>query len=271
MSSTPSRPEPTDRATQRDEDAQYYRQVLHELIEIGTDLARTLHRQATPETKAEPNNQPSTAPDPTIAFDRIARTLRRTIALARKLSDPTPPRPAQLRAEYTSERRLAARKQIIRAVEDTIQRRSNGAEAEALHSEFYERLDDPDLDDDLDQRPVAEIIKDICRDFGIEHFPGTHPWKRRTPQDVRDLCARAARPSIAQPRPAQPRTAQPGTAPPHPFSAPPPRPPDQHRPAAPLIRVPGHNLRLGAAVKTQGPWHQRSRLKPRLAPRARRE
>ena len=221
MSSTPSHPEPADLATQRDEDAQYYRQVLHELIEIGTDLARTLHRQATPAPKAEPSAEPAAAPtpDPTIAFDRIARTLRRTIALARKLSDPAPPRPAQLRAEHTSERRLAARKQIIRAVEDTIQRRSNGAEAEALHAEFYERLDDPDLDDDLDQRPVAEIIKDICRDFGIEHFPGTHPWKRRTPQDVRDLYARAAQPTIAQPR-----MAQPGTAPPRPFSAPPPRP-----------------------------------------------
>ena len=233
MSSTPSRPDPADRASQRDEDAQYYRQVLHELIEIGTDLARTLHRQAALESNAEPDAAPAAAqapaptPDPTIAFDRIARTLRRTIALARKLTDPTPPRPkdlaAERRAEHASERRLAARKQIIREVEDTIQRRSNGAEAEALHAEFYERLDDPDLDDDLDQRPVAEIIKDICRDFGIEHFPGTHPWKRRTPQDVRDLCARAARPSLAQPRTAQPRIAQPGTAPPRPLSAPPPR------------------------------------------------
>ena len=237
MSSSPILPEPANDASatqvsQRDEDAQYYRQVLHELIAIGTDLARTLHRQATPQPKAEPNNQPSpetaaapvAAPDPTIAFDRIARTLRRTIALARKITDPTPSRPAQLRAEHASERRLAARKQIIREVEDTIQRRSNGAEAEDLHEELRERLDDPDLDDDLDQRPVADIIKDICRDFGIEHFPGTHPWKRRTPQDVRDLCARAAKSSIAQPKTAQPRMAQPGTAPPRPFSAPPPRP-----------------------------------------------
>ncbi len=39
-------------ASQRDEDAQYYRQVLHELIEIGTDLARAVHRQATPAPSA---------------------------------------------------------------------------------------------------------------------------------------------------------------------------------------------------------------------------
>ena len=246
MSPTPSHLEPADLATQRDEDAQYYRQVLHELIEIGTDLARTLHRQAATEPNNQPNAEPAAAqaptPDPSIAFDRIARTLRRTIVLARKITEPTPPRPkdlaAERRAERTNERRLAARKQIIREVEDTIQRRSKGAEAEALHSEFYERLDDPELDDDLDQRPVAEIIKDICRDFGIEHFPGTHPWKRRTPQDVRDLCARAAgprsaQPRSAQPRPAQPRIAQPGTAPPRSLSAPPPRPPTSTGPPLP--------------------------------------
>ena len=254
MSATLSPPEPANdaspnQASQRDEDAQYYRQVLHELIEIGTDLARSIHRQATPEPAIEPAPAPAAAPqpDPTIAFDRIARTLRRTIALARKITDPTPPRPkdlaAERRAEHASERRLAARKQIIRAVEDTIQRRTDGAEAEALHAEFYERLDDPDLDDDLDQRPVAEIIKDICRDFGIEHFPGTHPWKRRTPQDVRDLCARAARPSLAQPRMAQPRMAQPGTAPPRPLPRTTPAHPDQHRPAATLIPTPGRGAR----------------------------
>ncbi len=230
MSSSPALPDPANdaspaQASQRDEDAQYYRQVLHELIEIGTDLARIVHRQATPAPNSEPNAAPAAAPapDPTIAFDRIARTLRRTIALARKLTDPAPQRPAELRAERAAEqsgqRRLAARKQIIRAVEDTIQRRTDGAEAEALHAELRERLDDPDLDDDLDQQPIAEIIASICRDLGIEHFPGTHPWKRRTPQDVRDLRARAAGPSIAQPR-----MAQPGTAPPRPLPAPPPRP-----------------------------------------------
>ncbi len=217
MSSTPSLPEPTDHASQRDEDAQYYRQVLHELIEIGTDLARALHRQAAPETNSQPNATPAAAPtpDPTIAFDRIARTLRRTIALARKLSEPARPAPA----ERSTERRLAARKQIIRAVEDTIQRRTDGAEAEALHAELRERLDDPDLDDDLDQQSIADIIASICRDLGIEHFPGTHPWKRRTPQDVRDLRARAAGLQNAQPR-----MAQPGTAPPRILQPPPPRP-----------------------------------------------
>ena len=223
MSPTPSRPEPANdasatQASQRDEDAQYYRHILHELVDMATDIARAVHRQTTTEQSTAPGAAPAPAlagaPDPTIAFDRIARTIRRTIALARKLSEPTPPRPVAQAAE----RRRIARKQIIREVEDTIQRETDGADAEALQAELYERLETIDCNDDLDNLPIAEIIALIRRDLGLGALPGTHPWKRRTPQDVRDLCARAA-----GLRPAQPRMAQPGTAPPRPLSAPPPR------------------------------------------------
>ena len=237
MSSTPSLPEPANDATQRDEDAQYYCDILHELVEMATDIARAVHRQATtqpaaapgPETHSQSATQPAPAPDPTIAFDRITRTIRRTIALARKLAEPAPLNPAQ----GTRECRLAARKRIIREVEDTIQRRTEGPEADALHAELSERLDAPDLDDDIDGQPIADIIAAICRDLGIAHHPGTHPWKRRTPRDVRDLCARAAGPSVAHSRTAQPRIAQSGTSHPRPLSIPPPRPPTSTGPPGP--------------------------------------
>jgi hypothetical protein len=222
MSFRPSVPDPVDHASptqvsQRDEDAEYYREVLHELIELGADLARAVHRQAAttqpvtaPEHEDASQPAPAQAPasDPTIAFDRIARAIRRTIALARTITEPASPSTAQ----GAHQRRLSARKRIIRDVEDAIQRRASGAEADALHAEFSERLDDPDLDDDIDGQPVADIIAAICRDLGIAALPGTHPWKRRTPRDVRDLCARAAGPRTPQPRPARPK-ARP-TAPP---------------------------------------------------------
>ena len=197
MSPAPSHPDPADHATQRDEDAQYYREVLHELVEIGARLARAIDRQANAEPAAAPEQPapaaapdlaPKLAPDFTIAFDRVARTIRRTIALARRISDPAAPRPAAQAAE----RRRIARKQIIRDVEDTIQRETSGADADALHAEFYERLETIDMDDDLDNLPIAELIALIRRDLGLAALPGTHPWKRRTPADVRDLCARAA-------------------------------------------------------------------------------
>ena len=49
MSATPALTEPANddaQACQREADTGYYRQVLHELIEIGTDLARILLHQA---------------------------------------------------------------------------------------------------------------------------------------------------------------------------------------------------------------------------------
>ena len=214
MSATPSQPEPTDLARQRDEDAQYYRGILHELVEMATDIARAVHRQAASEPAATPAEAPT--PDPTIAFDRIARTLRRTIALARKITDPTSPRPAAQAAE----RRRIARKQIIRDVEDTIQRRAEGADAEALQAEFYERLETIDCEDDIANLPIAEIVALIRRDLGLAALPGTHPWKRRRPADLRELHARAAGPT----RTAPPSLAQLPTVLPRPFAAPPPRP-----------------------------------------------
>ena len=157
-------------------DAAYYRRVLHELIDMGVDLARMIHGQA----KADAGGDAGLA----VAFDRIARTVRRTIGLARRLDEPVAGRDA-------ARRRVAARRQIIRAVEDAIQDREP-ERREALEAELLERLDRPDLDDDIDHRPVDVIIAEICRDLGLTAVPGTRYWKRRTPGDVAALHARAA-------------------------------------------------------------------------------
>jgi hypothetical protein len=124
---------------QQAQDAQYYRRVLHDLIDIGADLARLIHRQAqlqaeptvpaanpraensasgtsdTAQTMAPP---PAVTMDPTIAFDRIARAVRRTIMLAQKLAEPTPVHIAARPRPYAS-----ARKPGIDDIENDIQRR----------------------------------------------------------------------------------------------------------------------------------------------------
>ncbi len=193
------------------QDGQYYRRVLHDLIEIGADFARMLHQQAKPNTNAaapandqdgDQTSQP--APDPaatqalSIAFDRVARAVRRTIALAHKLSEL---RQAGTDHAATSldQRTTAARKRVIRDVEDTIQRAAPASEFESLQAELLERLDDPDFDDEILHRPTAEIIAEICRDLGIAAAPGTRPWKRRTPQDIAILSARATAPCRIRP------------------------------------------------------------------------
>ncbi len=187
-------------------DSHYYRHVLHDLIDMGTGLARLLHQQATAQAQAAPQDPapqpaPPSAPDAltsiAAAFDRIARAVRRSIALARSLADPVPP------ARDPAQHRAATRKRILREVEDAIQRTVPGsdnadadeARAESLTAELHDRLDAPDLDEDISHRPVADIITEICRDLGLAALPGTHPWHRRTPKDLEQLCARAAAPS----------------------------------------------------------------------------
>ena len=103
-----------------------------------------------------------------------------------------------------------------------IHRRAASPHAESLHAELQERLDAPDLEDDISSRPTPEIIAEICKDLGLDNMPGVHPRKRRTPADAANLHARAAA------RPCAPRPQ--ATA----------RPPAT--PAPPLPIQPGHNL-----------------------------
>ncbi len=227
-------------------DAHYYRHILHDLIDMGTSLARFLHQQATTQAaqrttttaaQQDPGPQPASSPAPDIAlaaaFDRTARAVRRSIALARSLAAPIPP------ARDPARHRAAARKRILREVEDTIQRTApasgqaasdaadlDDASAEALTAELHDRLDAPDLDDDISSRPVADIITEICRDLGLAALSGAHPWKRRTPTDLEQLCARAATPSRASPPgagppvPATPQRAPASPVPPGPTATP---------------------------------------------------
>ena len=230
MSPTPSLPEPADCArpnplSQRDEDAQYYRGILHELVEMATDIARAVHRQATaeqpaehgPESDGQSDGQPaaSPTPDPSIAFDRIARTIRRTIALARKLSEPVREAPGPK----------------CRLKECPEERRTDRAETDALHAEPCDRPEQPDFDadedlaDDLDEQSLADLIASLRHDTDLATLTDAQLRQRRTPQSTQErvpgekcgLCARAAQPTTAQPRPTQPRIADP-----RPLALPPP-------------------------------------------------
>jgi hypothetical protein len=186
--------------------------ALDDLIHIGTGIARLLHDQAIAQAAqpAQPaaapapqaaDAQPAPAPPPgalnkiAAAFDSIARTVRRCIMLAQSLDAPKQP------TKHPAPNRTAARKHILRAVEDTLQRQDYDDSyrdcdpTEVLHAELLDRMDAPDLDRDIASRPIDDIIKDILRDLGLAALPGTRPWKRRTPADIEQLNARAAAPS----------------------------------------------------------------------------
>jgi hypothetical protein len=163
-------------------------QVVDALVEISLDLTRVLQAQAKTEVETAARlGEP--APDFTVAAERMTRIVRRTVLLSDKLNDKLiTPAPTPAAKHHT-----AARKQIIREVEDSIDHDAPAEAAESLRAEFQERLDSPDIDDDIETRPVEEIITEIRRDLGIAAPPGARPrWKRRTPKDVALLCVRAA-------------------------------------------------------------------------------
>ncbi len=235
MSSAPALLDPTDRARQRDEDAQYYRQVLHKFIAMGTDLAEAVHRQALAEPAApKPTTEdqpaaPSPSPSQATSFDRLARTVRRTIALARKLAEPAREAPGpKLRLNECP------------LGECPKQRRPDRAETAALHAKPWaepcERPEAPDcdadedLDDDLDEQSFADLIASLRHDTGLAHLTDAQLRQHRTPQSAQGsaqegvpsemcgLCPRAAGLTSAPPRITQPTpgTPRPGTGPPRP-------------------------------------------------------
>jgi hypothetical protein len=204
MSSHPTKPQ-----TPEQDDA-YYRAILQELIEGAAQLARQILQNATPpvgwaqpiKTQENPAPAPEAGPpapetDPTVAYDRIARTIRRTIALARHIADNPAGQPREPKVN-----RAAARQKLIRGVEDAIdlkQRHQPKIDAEALYAELNERLLDPELEFDLQGRNVDDIIEEIARDLGIAQQGKAFVWKRRKPKDIAELRTRAAAPPGRKP------------------------------------------------------------------------
>ena len=163
-------PEPTDAADRQAEDAEYYRRVLHEFIEMGAELARLFVQDA--KAVVEPKQPhagmgavPSAGAGPAIAiaFDRVARAVRRSIMLARQLDQPVP---------AAESRRQAARNRVIRAVEDAARREPDRDGADSLDAERRERMELPEQGDDIDHQSIDEIFADICRDLGLAALPG---------------------------------------------------------------------------------------------------
>ena len=179
MSSTPL-PASIVEATSHQQD------VMNDLMDLGHRLVRLAVVQAEANT--------ITIAEATKAYDRTTRNIRKCVLLFRKLAEPWP-----------AVNRTAIRKRILREVEDSIQRHAEEPEAETLHGELLDRLDTLDLEDDIGGRPVEDIILDIIRDLGLAAYPGSHPWKRRTPSDLAELLARAAQPVSA---PASPGNAR---------------------------------------------------------------
>lgn len=167
-----------------------YAAILQRALAVGAVLTERL--LDLPEDSAR---------NPAADYHLLNRAMRQAILVLQ--------RPTAQPEDAKTAPRIAARKQIIREVEDAIQYRA-GPQADQLRAELLERLDDASLDADLAARPVPDIIADICRDFRIVSPMDSARFARRTPDDLAALCALAARlpgqhpRAVVEPRPAAP-------------------------------------------------------------------
>ncbi|WP_429229407.1 hypothetical protein [Inquilinus ginsengisoli] len=156
-------------------DAEQAARMLDRLAEMAMERAEAMHAASLAAIKA---GDAAAAKDLEISLDRIARGIRRTLALklhlARKRQEMA--QKAAAHARDRAEEKTQRRRQVARAVSCSIGGDDSvGAEkGEALLADLWERLvEDEDIDAALAlaDHPLEEIVIHLCRDMGIHPDP----------------------------------------------------------------------------------------------------
>jgi hypothetical protein len=152
---------------------------LAELTELGLSLARDLHACAL----AEPD--PKTKGDTALAFHRVSRSVRQSMALEARLKRDLTRQDREARAEavQATETRVRNRKAQVRAAVERLiwTEAESDEEAERLVDELGEHLDEAALDQDFADAPVEVHIARLRADLGLSDaaaIPGRLPtWR----------------------------------------------------------------------------------------------
>ncbi len=107
------------------------------------------------------------------AFDRVSRSVRRSVALLRRMQAGWPGTAA------ADDRHAMLRRQVAQGVAEVIRRDTDGEAAERLFDDLAERLDDPVLETEIGALPVEEVVRRICRDLGLGQV-GSEPSREAT-------------------------------------------------------------------------------------------
>ena len=138
--------------------------ILAELSERGLTLARALHERAlAAETTAE-------ACELGLAFHRISRSLRQTLALEARLERDQRRQDHEDRAETARQdqaRVYRRRTQVRLAVERVIWNEAEGEEAERLFDDLDDVLEEEVLADGFADSPLDAHIARLCAEFGL--------------------------------------------------------------------------------------------------------
>src|ERR1700712_1138519 len=141
--------------------------ILAELADIGMELVQHVRLQALEE------DAPS-GPDPVLAFARLAKAVRQTVALEAKVAaggfDSVQPvaRSAARSDPAARARARPVKERGRRPVEEAIAFEAEGDETEDLLRDLHERLDDPAFEDEFDGQPIGIIVASICAALGVQ-------------------------------------------------------------------------------------------------------
>jgi hypothetical protein len=109
------------------------------------------------------------------AFDRLSRSVRRSVGLLRRIEAGWP-------HARSDDQAAMIRRQVARGVGEAIRREADGEAAERLFDELAERLEDPVLEAETRAMPVEEVVRRLCRDLGLVAGLPVHP--RSEPPDA---------------------------------------------------------------------------------------
>lgn len=155
-----------------DEMAERHGRVLAELSELGLTLARDLHARALGAEDAK------TAADLGLAFHRISRSVRQTMALEARLERDRTRRDREVDAlaAREAETRVQVRKVRVRSlVERMIWNEVESDEAEELVDELELRLDEEAFADDFGADPIEAHVARIRSDLGLPALASPSP------------------------------------------------------------------------------------------------
>ena len=141
--------------------------ILTELAEIGMELVQHVRLQVLEEAV------PAGA-DPVLAFARLAKAIRQTVALEAKVAA------GEFASAQPVSRGVAGpdggwriwdgkmKARVGQKVEAAIASDAEAGDAENLLRDLNERLDDPEYGDEMSDRPIGLIVSLICSALGVE-------------------------------------------------------------------------------------------------------
>jgi hypothetical protein len=101
-----------------------------------------------------------------LAYDRVSRSVRRTVALQRRLQTGWPRASSPDKAAPDT-RSAMQKRQVKNGVSEKIRCNAEEDAAEDLFAELDDHLGDPGLDAELQAFTVEQVVDRICRDIGL--------------------------------------------------------------------------------------------------------